>query len=128
MKKHLLALSLGLSVALAGTSAFANTGTLNFEGKITSSTCPIEVVNPEDGQVGNQVKMGSIEASRFTASGQEFSGKRFGLRVKGGAGYVKPSTQASLSFLLSGSHLEESGTGNQFLFLQNVMSGKSACH
>jgi len=86
MKKHLLALSLGLSVALAGTSAFANTGTLNFEGKITSSTCPIEVVNPEDGQVGNQVKMGSIEASRFTASGQEFSGKRFGLRVKGGAG------------------------------------------
>lgn len=64
----------------------ANTGTLNFEGKITSSTCPIEVVNPEDGQVGNLVKMGSVEASRFTAIGQEYSGKRFGLRVTAGAG------------------------------------------
>lgn len=85
MKKHLLALSLGLTSVLIGTSAFANTGTINFEGKITSSTCPIEVVNPEDGQVGNLVKMGSIEATRFTAIGQEYSGKSFALRV-GGAG------------------------------------------
>lgn len=86
MNKHLLALSMDLASALAGTSALANTGTLNFEGKITSSTCPIEVVNPEDGQVGNLVKMGSVEASRFTAIGQEYSGKRFGLRVSAGAG------------------------------------------
>ncbi|BCX68053.1 MULTISPECIES: fimbrial protein [Pseudomonas] len=86
MKKHLLTLSLALTAALSGTSAFANTGTINFEGKITSSTCPIEVINPGDGSVGNLVKMGSIEASRFTAIGQEYSGKSFGLRVKGGAG------------------------------------------
>lgn len=86
MKKHLLALSLGLSTALTGTSALANTGNINFEGKITSSTCPIEVVNPEDGQIGNLVKMGTIEASRFTATGQEYSGKSFALRVGNSAG------------------------------------------
>ncbi|WP_460123378.1 fimbrial protein [Pseudomonas sp. S2_C03] len=86
MKKQLIALSLGLSAALAGTSAFANSGVINFEGRITSATCPIEIVNPEDGSIGNQVKMGTIEASRFTAIGQEFKGKSFGLRVTAGAG------------------------------------------
>ena len=84
MKKSLLALSLGLAAGIAGTSAFANTGNINFEGKITASTCPIEVVNPEDGSIGNQVKMGSLEASRFTGAGQELSGKSFALRVKDG--------------------------------------------
>ena len=99
MKKHLLALSLGVTSALTGTSVFANTGTINFEGKITSSTCPIEVVNPEDGQVGNLVKMGSIEASRFTGSGQEYGGKRFALRVKGGAGCgIGPNSTAEVTF------------------------------
>lgn len=81
MKKHLSALFLGLTTVLTGTSAFANTGTINFEGMITSSTCPIEVVNPGDGAIGNLVKMGSIDAKRFTAIGQEYSGKAFALRV-----------------------------------------------
>ncbi|WP_416769984.1 fimbrial protein [Pseudomonas sp. RHF3.3-3] len=81
MKTPLIALSLGLAASLAGTHAFANTGTINFEGKITSSTCPIEVVNPEDGSISNQVKMGSVDAGRFTAPGQEYRGKAFALRV-----------------------------------------------
>lgn len=100
MKKHLLALSLALPAALTGTSSFANTGTINFEGRITSSTCPIDVVNPGDGSVGNLVKMGSIEASRFTAIGQEYSGKSFVLRVKGGAGcnYTPSGNTASVKF------------------------------
>ena len=85
MKKSLLALSLGLAAGIAGTSAFANTGHINFEGQITASTCPIEIVNPVDGSIGNQVKMGSIDASRFTATGQELSGNSFTLRVKDGA-------------------------------------------
>nr|WP_256672799.1 fimbrial protein [Pseudomonas sp. v388] len=72
---------MGLAAALAGTSAFANTGTINFEGKITASTCPIEVVNPGDGAIGNLVKMGTIEATRFSAIGQEYSGKSFALRI-----------------------------------------------
>lgn len=99
MKKSLLALSLGLAAGLAGTAAFANTGTINFEGKITSSTCPIEIVNPEDGSIGNQVKMGSIEASRFTATGQELGGKGFALRVAGGPGCViTPTSKANVTF------------------------------
>ena len=99
MKKPLLALSLGLMAGLAGTSALANTGVINFEGRITSSTCPIEVVNPEDGSIGNQVKMGSIEASRFTATGQELGGKGFALRVSGGAGCsITPTSTANVTF------------------------------
>jgi major type 1 subunit fimbrin (pilin)/fimbrial protein len=89
----LFPLSLGLTMAMAGTSAFANTGTINFEGRITSSTCPIEVVNPGDGSVGNLVKMGTVEASRFTAIGEEYSGKRFALRVSDpvGCGLTGPA-------------------------------------
>lgn len=95
MKKTLLALALGL----AATSALANTGTINFEGKITASTCPIEVVNPEDGSIGNQVKMGNIEASRFTGTGQELGGKAFALRVKGGSGCIlTPTSTANVTF------------------------------
>lgn len=81
MIKHVYALTLGLAAALSGTSAFASTGTINFEGQITSNTCPIEVVNPGDGAIGGLVKMGLIEATRFTAVGTELSGKSFALRV-----------------------------------------------
>lgn len=88
MKKSLLALSLGLAASFAGTSAFANTGDINFEGMITNSTCPIDVINPGDHSVGNLVKMVSVEASRFTGIGQEYGGKDFALRVKGGPGCI----------------------------------------
>lgn len=86
MKKSLLAISLGLAASFAGTHAFANPGTINFEGMITNSTCPIDVVNPGDGTIGNLVRMVGVEASRFTAAGQELGGKAFVLRVKGGSG------------------------------------------
>lgn len=88
MKKSLLALSLGLAASFAGTSAFANPGIINFEGMITNSTCPIDVVNPGDGNIGNLVTMVNVEASRFTAVGQEYGGKGFALRVHGGSGCV----------------------------------------
>ncbi|KPB77782.1 fimbrial protein [Pseudomonas cannabina] len=83
MNKMLSVLGLALATTLTGTVAFANPGpgTIRFEGKITATTCPIEVVNPGDGSIGNLVNMGSIEASRFTGVGQELSGKSFALRV-----------------------------------------------
>lgn len=99
MKKTLLALSIGLTASLLGTSAFANTGTVKFEGKVTSSTCPIQIVNPDDGSVGDHVQMGSVDASRFTAAGQEHGGKRFALRVSGGAGCsITPGSVANTTF------------------------------
>ncbi|KTB72083.1 MULTISPECIES: fimbrial protein [Pseudomonas] len=81
MNKMLSVLGLALATTLTGTAASANSGTIRFEGKITSTTCPIEVVNPGDGSTGNLVNMGSIEASRFTGIGDELSGKSFALRV-----------------------------------------------
>ncbi|EJM68029.1 fimbrial protein [Pseudomonas sp. GM55] len=99
MKKSLLTLSLGLTASLFGASAFANTGTIHFEGRIDASTCRIDVVNPDDGSIGNQVKMGTIQASRFTAAGQELRGKGFALRVNGDPGCsITPSSKANATF------------------------------
>lgn len=97
MKKSLLALSLGVAASLAGASAFANPGVISFEGMITNSTCPIDVVNPGDGSIGNLVKMVGVEASRFTATGQEYGGKPFVLRVKGGSGCVLDPTNPNVA-------------------------------
>jgi type 1 fimbria pilin len=80
MKRYLSALSLGLAAAATGTSAFANTGTINFEGRITAGTCPIEV-DPIDGGTGSLVKMGTVPAAAFTGSGVEKAGKDFVLRT-----------------------------------------------
>lgn len=85
MKQQILALSLGLAAALTGTSVFATTGTIYFEGNISNATCPIEVINPEDGSIGNRVNMGTLHVSRFTAIGQEHRGKGFGLRATASA-------------------------------------------
>lgn len=100
MKTTFPALGLALAAALVNTSVSANTGTINFEGKITSSTCPIEVVNPGDGAIGNLVKMGSVEASRFTAVGQAHRGKDFALRVDntGGKCISTPDPIAKVRF------------------------------
>jgi type 1 fimbria pilin len=88
MKKSLLALSLGLAASLAATSAFANTGVINFEGTITSGTCPVDVINPGTGDSGNLVRMAGVAANTFTRVGEEYGGKSFVLRVKGGVGCV----------------------------------------
>jgi major type 1 subunit fimbrin (pilin)/fimbrial protein len=82
LKKSLLALSLGLAAAMAGTSVLANTGNINFEGRISSNTCPITIVNPEDGDTTGLVRMGSFDRSRFTAPGQEIGGRGFVLRIE----------------------------------------------
>jgi len=82
MKKSLLALPL----LLAATSAFATTGTINFNGQINGSTCSVEVVNPESGAVGNLVQMGAPLVADFGAVGSEAGGRSFALRVKGQCG------------------------------------------
>lgn len=82
MKRTLVAATL----LLAGTSAFANDGTINFSGKINGATCPIEIVNPDSGGVSNLVQMGSPHTGDFAAIGDEAGGRSFAMRVPGGAG------------------------------------------
>lgn len=85
MNKLKLALPLALISAFSTTSAFANTGTIRFEGNITAGACPIEIINPNDGSSGNVVKMGPTPAAQFTAVGQELAERHFTLRFPGGA-------------------------------------------
>lgn len=81
-----LKLFVGLSISMAGTSAFATSGTIDFEGIITNSTCPIVIVNPGDETIGNLVHMVDVEASRFTDVNQDRGGKAFALRLSPDAG------------------------------------------
>lgn len=81
MKLSLLTLPLGLALSFATTSAFAFDGTINFSGKITSATCPIEIVNPESGAVSNLVPMGEVDVSEFTSVGTEVGGRGFQMRI-----------------------------------------------
>lgn len=81
MRIPFLALPLAMAVSLVTTSALAFDGTINFSGKITSATCPIEIVNPESGAVSNLVPMGEVDASEFTAIGSERGGRGFQMRI-----------------------------------------------
>jgi major type 1 subunit fimbrin (pilin) len=68
-------------LSLAAAPAFASTGTINFAGDITATTCPIEIVNPESGAVGNLISMGTVTASQFTAAGTERNQRFFSMRI-----------------------------------------------
>lgn len=81
MKLSLLTLPLGLALSFSTTSAFALDGTINFSGKITSSTCPIEIVHPDSDAVSNLVPMGEVDAGKFTAIGTEVGGRGFQMRL-----------------------------------------------
>ncbi len=108
MKQSLLALPLGLVLGLAATSAAATTGTINFEGMITNTTCPIEIINPETGAPGNLVRMGRVASSLFTIIGNEAGHRDFAMRVTPGIGCTSP-TSATVKF--TGVH-GATGTGN----------------
>lgn len=88
MKLFSLTLPLGLALSFAVNSAFATTGTINFAGKITSATCPIEIVNPETGVVGNLVPMGEVDVSAFTSVGAQGGGRGFQMRITPGSSCV----------------------------------------
>lgn len=98
MKQSVVALSLGLLTLTAGTSAFASSGTLDFEGRITADSCPIEVVNPGDGSVGSTVRMGDLPASQFKGEGEEYVGKRFELVVRDGDACGFADNTATVTF------------------------------
>ena len=100
MKKSLLALPLGLAMALAGQMALANTGTINFQGRIDSVTCPIDVIDPVTGAPGGPILIGYTYTDKFSSVGDESVGKTFQLKLTPGGGCVVPpgSTAATVSF------------------------------
>ncbi|AXQ49105.1 fimbrial protein [Pseudomonas sp. SAR267] len=81
MKKSLLALSAGVILSTAGTSAFANTGNIIFQGSITDVTCPI-VISPPGGGAGTTIDMGALPKAAFGGNvGVDVNQKRFELIV-----------------------------------------------
>lgn len=60
------ALALGLS-----STAFANTGNIQFKGAITSGTCSIEIIDPVTGGKMDNVRMGNVASGRFNTIGDE---------------------------------------------------------
>ncbi|MBF4557648.1 type 1 fimbrial protein [Pseudomonas sp. p50] len=120
MKKSLLAISLGLATGLAGTAAFAKTGNILFEGRITTSTCPIQIINPEDQQSGNHVNMGTVDARHFGAIGSELPGKGFIMRIDGTTCPIVKDDVAKVTFTGSAD-----GSGNYFAVKPGGASGVS---
>ncbi|MNF52752.1 Type-1 fimbrial protein, A chain precursor [compost metagenome] len=100
MKKSLLTLPLGLALALAGQAAFALTGTINFQGRIDSVTCPIDVIDPVTGAPGGPILIGYTYTDKFPNVGDESVGKTFQLKITPGAGCTVPpgSTAATVTF------------------------------
>lgn len=99
MKKKLIALPFGLLASVIGSSAFAN-ASVHFEGTITAETCPIEIVNPGDGSIGNRIAMGDVPLSKFGgATGVEVRGASFAVRVpdKAGCG-LTTETKANVTY------------------------------
>ncbi|WP_278940017.1 fimbrial protein [Pseudomonas helleri] len=88
MKTSLFIFPFGLALSLAATSAFAFDGTINFSGKISSATCPIEIVNPESGAVSNLVPLGSVDTGDFNGKGSEGGGRGFQMRITPGSSCV----------------------------------------
>jgi major type 1 subunit fimbrin (pilin) len=100
MKKSLLALPLGLAFIFAGQSAFASTGTINFQGRIDSATCPIDIIDPVTSGEGGPILIGYVNTNQFPSSGSESVGKDFQLRLTPGGGCTVPpgSTAATVTF------------------------------
>ena len=87
------ALALGLS-----STAFANTGNIQFKGLITSGTCSIEIVDPETGSAMDNVRMGNVASGRFKATGDEGNNHSFALRVTPGTGCDTTTNQGYVTF------------------------------
>jgi major type 1 subunit fimbrin (pilin) len=109
MKKLLL--SLAVTSSLAATSVFAETGTINFYGKINGNTCSVEIVDPISGVVGQPIFLGEVQAKDFTAVGDEQGGREFSLRVSPGAGCDLTGKDAIVTFT---GRQGGAGAGNAF--------------
>lgn len=91
MKKTLLVLALGI----ASTSAFANTGSINFYGQVHAGTCPIEIIDPSTGLPMARINMGNVNVAQFENAGDEAASRTFGMRITPGNGCTIPAPPAT---------------------------------
>lgn len=106
MKKNLLAIILG-GAAFTSTNTFANTGTINFNGKVTSATCTI---NPEvNGSTTSTIDLGQLVMSSASGTAVEF-------KLKPAAGstdcLAKTNARIEWSGSMNGGGFNNTATGN----------------
>ncbi|WP_052469200.1 fimbrial protein [Pseudomonas massiliensis] len=71
------------ALVLASGSTFANTGTIQFRGQITSATCRVDIVDPVAPGVPTPViNLGAYDSEYFTATGQRTPTRPFGLWIR----------------------------------------------
>lgn len=99
MKTSLIALPLALAMGLAATSASAADGRINFTGNINSATCPIEIVNPENGSVSNLVSLGWVDTAAFPSVNATAGERIFQMRITPNSTCVLgPKLEATVTF------------------------------
>lgn len=110
MKKTICAIALGL----ASTTAFsAETGTIHFYGEIESGTCPIQIIDPRNGNDMSQVDMGNVNVAAFDNIGDEAAIRPFSMRITpGGACDLSGGKDATVT--LSGNYGGEGASGELF--------------
>lgn len=105
MKKIMI----GLGICLASSTALANTGDINFYGKVDSSTCPIEIIDPGTGVISNRLNMGTVHPDQFGAIGTEAATRPFGLMIDPSKCTVGAGESAYITFV---SRYGATGGGN----------------
>ncbi|MFK0267442.1 fimbrial protein [Pseudomonas asiatica] len=95
MKKLLTTAALAMSLS---STAFANSGDIEFYGTITSGTCSIEIVDPATGGKMDRISMGNVANGRFTAIGSEGNLRPFAMRVTPGTGCDTSTNQGYVTF------------------------------
>lgn len=92
-------ISLALALMAASTAAMANTGTIQFKGKITDATCPIEVIDPISGGNGSMIQLGNFSKDYFTGANARTPARSFQLWIKDGTacGFV-PGDEVDVTF------------------------------
>lgn len=75
-------ISLAVALMAASTAAMANTGTIQFKGKITDATCAIEVIDPISGSNNNMIQLGNYATEYFTSAHIRTPARPFQLWIK----------------------------------------------
>lgn len=113
MRKTLAALSLGL----ASTAVFANSGSINFYGQVNAGTCQVVIIDPENGgNPINRIGLGNVNVVEFEKIDDESAPRSFGMRVTPGSGCILlPDANATVTF--TGSY-GNTGASGQLYALQ----------